>query len=89
MFSNWYVLAIASAELYKLVSNELFCVMEQSTFCINGVGHLWSKRVQSPALAKLYQVRITLDKDQNSKLGDFFSTFSVTTGVRQFWTVCV
>ena len=36
MFSIWYVLAIVSAKLYKLVPNELFCVMEQSTLCING-----------------------------------------------------
>ena len=86
------MLAIASAALYKLVPNEILCVCWSKVPCaLMGVGHLWSKRVQSPALAKLYQVRITLDKDQNSKLGDFFtfSTFSVTTGVRQFWTVCV
>ena len=30
------MLAIASAELYKLVPDEILCVLEQSTLCING-----------------------------------------------------
>ena len=30
------MIAIASAELYKLVPNDFFCALEQSTLCING-----------------------------------------------------